>query len=652
MKTLYDLRKNFAIIGVTGRTGSGCSQVSKNLAQKDYFSKIQKRFEAEEKPYLEEDLKFKISLKYLCYENNWMPFQVIKYANVLFYELLFEAFVQHRENEDSKEFLKSVIISNKGKGKGKTYERFSSDDENDKKIVEFINNKIMPYKDRFDCYKCSTLDICLDDPNIPTYDHFVYIINPLAEKFYTLIKSLDYTKTKLFLHDISFEVRSTGCMKTDVNNSKPSMDSIYIIADTINRLIKCFRHKHKGQGRIVIDSLKNSLELTYFKERYASFYCIALNKVQEERYDYKFNIISEITSKNPKEHCKCNQEIDNIEYGGKDVNKGDFASPDIENCIQKSEYHIFYSNDWSKYSALMRGETKYSTSLDVQLTKFISLLFCPGIITPSSIERSMQVAYNAKANSGCISRQVGAVVTDKNHSIKAIGWNDVAKNQVPCNLRSLDDLRSKKNSSHFSDFERGISGEYKDGKTFLEKIKEIHSTDLSQKLGGRNCSFCFKSCHNSFEGKSNQVHTRSLHAEENAMLQITKYGGQGIEDGNLYTTASPCELCSKKAFQLGIKEIYYIDPYPGIATQHILKGAKEEELNPTLKMFRGAVGRGFHKLYEPFMNFKDELNIRANLHPKESKTRLVERLTSNIEIQEKINKLLKEELRAATSDDT
>src|SRR5690606_35634248 len=104
-----------------------------------------------------------------------------------------------------------------------------------------------------------------------------------------------------------------------------------------------------------------------------------------------------------------------------------------------------------------------------------------------------------------------------------------------------------------------------------------------------------------------------LHAEENAMLQISKYGGQGLKNGNLFTTASPCELCSKKAFQLGIKKIFYIDPYPGIATKHILKNSKNIEDRPALIMFQGAVGRTFHKLFEPFMSYKDELSILTKI---------------------------------------
>ena len=84
--------------------------------------------------------------------------------------------------------------------------------------------------------------------------------------------------------------------------------------------------------------------------------------------------------------------------------------------------------------------------------------------------------------------------------------------------------------------------------------------------------YCFKDIYNGITGKPNQVHTRALHAEENAFLQIAKYGGAKIQGGKLFTTASPCELCSKKAYQLGIKEIYYIDPYPGIKSNHCIHG--------------------------------------------------------------------------------
>lgn len=68
----------------------------------------------------------------------------------------------------------------------------------------------------------------------------------------------------------------------------------------------------------------------------------------------------------------------------------------------------------------------------------------PGLVPPSPIERVMQVAYTAKLNSGCLSRQVGAAVTNEAFSVVSIGWNTVAEGQTPCSLRSLSDLVEKK----------------------------------------------------------------------------------------------------------------------------------------------------------------------------------------------------------------
>ena len=83
----------------------------------------------------------------------------------------------------------------------------------------------------------------------------------------------------------------------------------------------------------------------------------------------------------------------------------------------------------------------------------------------------------------------------------------------------------------------------------------------------------------------------------------------------MFVTASPCELCSKKAYQLGIKDIYFIDPYPGIAATHILKlGAKET--NPDLHIFFGAIGNAYVTLYSQRFAVKDELQLVTGVSPK------------------------------------
>jgi len=198
---------------------------------------------------------------------------------------------------------------------------------------------------------------------------------------------------------------------------------------------------------------------------------------------------------------------------------------------------------------------------------------------------------------------VGAAITDENYSIKAIGWNNTPSGQVPCALRNAEDLLNKKNDIEaFTNFEKTKGDLWQ----ALDINFRSQILENQKNLKGRNVCFCFKDLKNSCSDGKNQVHTRSLHAEENAFLQIAKYGGNGIENGKLFTTASPCELCAKKAYQLGIKVIYYIDPYPGISDDHILSTGTNP-IKP--RLFNGAIGNAYHWLYDPIMPYKDELTL-------------------------------------------
>lgn len=144
-------------------------------------------------------------------------------------------------------------------------------------------------------------------------------------------------------------------------------------------------------------------------------------------------------------------------------------------------------------------------------------------------------------------------------------------------------------------------------KEFSDIMQLINNGVDYHKLGGRLYPYCFKDIYNKLKAKDNQVYTRTLHAEENAFLQISKYGGIGVRGGFLFTTASTCELCAKKAYQLGINTIYYVDPYPGISKNHILKFGTED--NPEMKLFYGAIGHAYISLYTQRISYKDELEL-------------------------------------------
>lgn len=323
------------------------------------------------------------------------------------------------------------------------------------------------------------------------------------------------------------------------------------------------------------------------------------------------------------------EQIKNIEESSEFKKLSKFITEDIQKCIEISDIHLNNPQQGNEDRSLLKK----------QLAQYLALIIHPGLITPSPTERCMQIAYGAKLNSGCISRQVGAVITDQNYSIKAVGWNDTPAGQVPCLLRSATSLFRYDDREAFSDYENN-------DQKFQDTMKETYfnSNSNSDELKGRNLSFCFKDVKNSIEREKNQVHTRSLHAEENAFLQISKYGGIGIEGGILFTTASPWELCAKKAYQLGIQKIIYIDPYPGIAEPHILKNGQKK---PEMELFHGAIGRAYHQLYQPILPYKDELAMLIKIKYKNYKSQ--KELEEELEQKTKKNRELEKELQELRS---
>lgn len=625
LNEFYSLRKDFTIIGLTGRSSSGSREVAEFLSTKlneEYIREVKEEIVKIKSNNINEGLKYGICLDFIKYEGNWNEFKILKYRNVLLLHLLHQSNFNLGNNSPVTAILS--LISEAGEDPENTNKRFghaTNKDffENELKLflesnIKIINSINFKYENLNEALKNE------EDNKMISNLFFNAEFERFANDFFDVLDRYDPFLRHLLLHDIAYNLRAFGGIRW--SNSAASFNSIYTIADTINRIIKSFRRTNPYDCNIVIDSLKNSLELMYFKEKYSAFYMIASNKLETSRCRTLEKKLRDIKGSFNIEEIQNNiLSLDETEYRVNDFKEGIFASADIENCIQKSDYHIFIKDRSLETEIILNKKTDFFEyiSYKLQLFKLVSLIKQPGIVTPSALERNMQIAFNAKLSSGCISRQVGAVITDKYYSVKSIGWNEVAEGQTPCSLRNIYDLKDGKNGKIFTEFEKETHVGSYNGETFIKKVIDSIGENNKNKMEGRNCPFCFKTFHNKFEGKENQVHTRSLHAEENAMLQITKYGGQPIKGGNLFTTASPCELCSKKAYQLGIKNIFYIDPYPGIAIGQILSVGSDKH-KPNLYMFQGAVGRGYNKLYEPFISIKDETAMRSGIKPLEKPT--------------------------------
>lgn len=270
-----------------------------------------------------------------------------------------------------------------------------------------------------------------------------------------------------------------------------------------------------------------------------------------------------------------------------------FILQNVEGCLQDAD--IFINNE---------TDNEQFISLKKKLLRYVILIMNPGLVLPTPIERGMQIAYTAKLNSGCISRQVGAAITDDQYHLLAIGWNQQPEKQLPCLYRDLCSLYYQWSPNAYSDFELDNQKELQ--KNIGGPVTELLSLpECPLNEQGKIPAYCFKDLYNSITGVKNQVHPRSLHAEETAFLNLGQYSARG---GNLFTTSSPCELCAKKTMYLGIKKIYYIEPYAGLSFNHVLSIGPQED-RPEMLLFTGAVGRAYTQLYTPLMPQKDELSF-------------------------------------------
>lgn len=553
---VFEHRKNFIVIGLTGRTGSGCSTATKILSTKSFTELSIPSIK--NPPQSHEDRKLRIIS--LWTEAHWQSFKVINVTAVILTLAL---------DNGVAEFLDIVKTSD------------PKVDHDELKII--LDRYFEISKSSLEIAKrIKTLDATKEIKSLNSASEFFSSDAILfATKFKELFKNRIHAYVEIMQRFGNNLRRSGSAFKEE-----PSPENIFLIPKTIAHITDLYRIWMKvnniSQRYIVIDALRHPYEIRYLSGRISSFYTVAVSTSDEERTGRLHELQM---SKSQIEA------LNTMEYPDEIAKADDYSvlvKQNIQACLELAD--IYVSNPDNVDLGVKE--------LTRQLVRYVALMQHPGLVTPTAEERCMQSAIVAKANSGCISRQVGAVVTDEAYSIKAIGWNDVPQGQVPCVLRNVKHLTTGNYD------QTAYSGYELKDKKFKDIVISQYSKEES--LNGRNLSYCFKSAYTetSEKLKGNQVHTRSLHAEENAFLQIAKYGGEPLRGGFLFTTASPCELCAKKAYQLGINKIFFIDPYPGIASSHILDSGTRK---PDLIIFQGAVRSAYHDLYQPVMAYKDEL---------------------------------------------
>ena len=638
---IYTQKNNFILIGLTGKTGSGCSTIANILEQgyKDYKAVNEKdKYIQQKKDRIIKNFASKVFIdkKFYVIKPSTMIMMIFTFEKSIFFKEI-GSIVQLLNQSENEENLKE--LKDKCKHILGLYNAFKIFSPKENKFEDEQNNKFEELLSNFEFKnkkplmtiiqnKRSIYEKSLSNETIDELTKEIYSLFGLTTDNIVMDENYEYKKltqptNKQLENKFEMKIEITNLLleKLAKNHSKNFIDlyerynnviqskrevgelsiqalqsigdlvrnqvDIFRLPTYINLMVKALRAKSKIEKTncyIVIDSLKNPFEIVFFKEKYSAYYTFSIHSKDETIYS-RFSDLNNIKRIHKREMYQSDTEKQKESLDS----KKDFNSQNIIECIQRSD--IYIDNNLDKKDFLYK-----------QIFKYLSLIVHPGLITPTKDENIMQLALNAKFNSGCISRQVGAVVLNKYDSVKSIGWNEVPEGQIPCNLRSHNELLNNSPLMDYSKYEKTklrVEDSFKYIFTKDKPNQYKESDDL-----GLHDAFCFKQVQNSKDGNKNQVYTRSLHAEENAFLQLAKYGNSEIIGGQLFTTASPCFLCAKKAYQLGIKRIVYIEAYPDISNEQIFDCGNHEII---MVHFRGAIGLAYQKLYEPLFSYKDEL---------------------------------------------
>ena len=203
---------------------------------------------------------------------------------------------------------------------------------------------------------------------------------------------------------------------------------------------------------------------------------------------------------------------------------------------------------------------RIDTDTDAQLTKrverFLSLVLGSRIVTPTVQEAAMYAAASAAVNSACLSRQVGAAITDEHGELIAVGWNDVPEfggglyKSDPTDRNSEHDKRCWNRDG---------------GKCFNDQEKKLFSEVLVNALGKlikpkrkEEARRLIREC----DKLRNLVEfSRSVHAEMHAIINAGRLDGNRLVGAKMFVTTYPCHSCARHIIAAGIKEVFYIEPY-------------------------------------------------------------------------------------------
>jgi deoxycytidylate deaminase len=451
------------------------------------------------------------------------------------------------------------------------------------------------------------------------YDHQVIKLSSLISEHYN-VTQVDISGHTSSFSQLQYKIDGGNALRNKHSNSilaEFAIGQIYfdriaefssagkLVIENIKTRRKCY----------IIDSIKNTAELQLLRAVYREIiYFVSIYSPLNERID---NLLSKDLSRKEINKLIETDEFENNQFGQK-----------VRDVFTEADFFI-------------RASSFSLKDIDLKIERYSHLIFNSKIITPFVNEIAMYQAKSAAGNSACLSRQVGAAITDKTGDVISTGWNDVPK--FGGNLYREDSLNDRrcKNIGHCS------NDSTKDSltKNIVDNIinDELLKTKLFDGKEINPLSNEFLHLTNIVR-KSTKVKdliefSRSVHAEMHAIIVGSQLAGTKMVDGKLFCTTYPCHNCARHIIVAGIKEIYYIEPYVKslciLLHEDAITENEEEDNKVRILVYDGVAPRRFLEFFTMSDNRKSKSGTQNNYDLKTifPKTRLTLQAIPTLEAQ-------------------
>ncbi len=271
----------------------------------------------------------------------------------------------------------------------------------------------------------------------------------------------------------------------------------------------------------------------------------------------------------------------------------------------------------------IRVDTDTDSQINSRVERFLHLILGTKVITPTPFETAMYFAASAAGNSACLSRQVGAALTDSSGEVISVGWNDVPKAGGTLYMAEPKTDPNSDNDQRCWNLKGGVCFN-DDEKRF---ISDLLVTDLvaAGVVTEGNRAMALKMVSNNNKLKNLIEFSRSVHAEMHAIINAGELVGGRARDGKMFITTYPCHACARHIVAAGVMEVYYIEPYrKSLATKLHTDAITEDESEKSkvrILPYDGIAPARYMKLFRVPRDSRKSNGKMVRIDPKTSKPR-------------------------------